>query len=413
MNIGIVTTWFERGASYVSKSYFETLSLKHNVYIYARGGEKYAIGDPKWDFEYVTWGKKVPNSIPTYIDWEDFKNWINSRKLDIILFNEQHSWEAVLKLRDLGIIIGTYIDYYTKDTVDFFNIYDFVLCNTKRHYSIFKNHSNAIYLPWGTDVNKFPFDIKKYNRSKIIFFHSAGMNPYRKGTDLLITAFNNIKGKAELIIHSQVPLDRTGSLYNKIISDSRITLVEEEIGIPGLYYLGDVYVYPTRLEGMGLTIPEALASGLPVITTNDAPMNEFIQNRINGLLVDVDEKKFRSDEYYWPMAICNINHLTECMELFIKNMDKLELFKQNSREYAEKNLDWEKNSKNLNSLILNIKANTNIDEQLKKIIYNYENKQKTKWKIHHVITSITQKYIPEKIMGILKEKIYYFWIWRI
>lgn len=57
MNIGIVTTWFERGAAYVSKAYFESLNNdENNIFIFARGGESYAKGDPKWDNEYVTWG---------------------------------------------------------------------------------------------------------------------------------------------------------------------------------------------------------------------------------------------------------------------------------------------------------------------------------------------------------------------
>lgn len=404
MNIGIVTTWFERGASYVSKSYFETLSLKHNVYIYARGGEKYAIGDPKWDFEYVTWGKKVPNSIPTYIDWEDFKEWVERNSIRIIIFNEQHSWEIILKSRELGVIIGAYIDYYTKETINFFKIYDFLLCNTKRHHEVFKNHPNVIYIPWGTSINEFPFRIEKINKNGIIFFHSSGMNPYRKGTDLVIKAFKQINNKSQLIIHSQIQLDRNSHLYKSIIEDSRIFLIEKEIGPPGLYHLGDIYVYPTRLEGIGLTIPESLASGLPVITTNDAPMNEFIINMVNGLLVDVEKKVMRSDKYYWPMAICNLDNLRSCMEFFILNENQITKFKQNSRNYAEKNLNWEKNSSDINKILSNIKRIEMINESLIKQISFYERKQTIKWKIHKEIIHISHKYMPIKILQFLKER---------
>ena len=55
MNVGIVTTWFERGAAYVSKAYMQTLSSQHNVFIYARGGEEAGTGDPNWDLPCVTW----------------------------------------------------------------------------------------------------------------------------------------------------------------------------------------------------------------------------------------------------------------------------------------------------------------------------------------------------------------------
>ena len=69
--------------------------------------------------------------------------------------------------------------------------------------------------------------------------------------------------------------------------DPRIEFIEKTVSAPGLYFRGDVYLYPTRLEGIGLTICEALASGLPVITTNDAPMNEFVIDGETGYLVDV------------------------------------------------------------------------------------------------------------------------------
>lgn len=42
MNIGIVRTWFERGAAYVSRQYMEVLAERHNIFIYARGGESFA-----------------------------------------------------------------------------------------------------------------------------------------------------------------------------------------------------------------------------------------------------------------------------------------------------------------------------------------------------------------------------------
>ena len=47
--IGIVTTWFERGAAYVSRAYRDALDSAFEVQIYARGGERCAPGDPRWD----------------------------------------------------------------------------------------------------------------------------------------------------------------------------------------------------------------------------------------------------------------------------------------------------------------------------------------------------------------------------
>jgi len=147
MNVGIVTTWFERGAAYVSRAYMESLSARHNVFIYARSGNFYAKGDPIWDKDYVTWGKKVPGRILTYIDWKDFKKWAVTNRLDAIIFNEQQSWEVIFRtIEELNVTIGTYVDYYKKESVPLFRAYDFLICNTKRHHSVFKDHPNAFYI---------------------------------------------------------------------------------------------------------------------------------------------------------------------------------------------------------------------------------------------------------------------------
>lgn len=350
MNIGIVTAWLERGAAYVSNAYLETLSRKHNVFIYARGAEKYAKGDQKWDKEYVTWGKRIPWKINTYVDWKDFKKWKLKNNLEIIIFNEQHSWEIILKtLMEMEVIIGAYVDFYLSGTVPFFKFYDFLLCNTMRHYSVFKDHPQAFYIPWGADTDMYKYRVKDGTCNGVTFFHSCGMSPLRKGTDILVRAFKQVKGNAKLVIHSQGAFDEHPSTASIVAKDSRIELIRAEVSAPGLYHLGDVYVYPTRLEGIGLTIAEALASGLPVITTNAPPMNEFVVHDLNGKLVDVE--RYQKGYYYWPESICSENALTEAMQFYVDNINNLKDYKYLARKYAEDNLDWQKNSCNLPDLL--------------------------------------------------------------
>jgi len=359
MNIGIVTTWFERGAAYVSRAYQHTLSQSHNVFIYARGGEKFGIGDPNWDNDKVHWGKTYKSRIPSYIDWADFHQWIKDNHLQLLLFNEQISWDIIIKCHfQLDIPIGSYIDYYKEKTVKFFDLYDFVLCNTKRHYSVFIHHNNAFYIPWGTTTDTLIPHLKintvKEN-SAITFFHSCGMSPYRKGTDLLVKAYKKFSGDSKLIIHAQTKDRILGQLREDIIADNRITLIEEEIPLPGLYHLGDIYVYPSRLDGIGLTIAEALSCGLPVITTDEPPMKEFIQEGRNGKLVKVKKYTKRYDHYYWPEAECDIDDLAKTMEYYLVDPDAIKIQGMAARKYAEEKLNWQNNSISLNDIVPSIK----------------------------------------------------------
>lgn len=353
MNIGIISTWFERGAAYVSRAYLDTLiNNGHRVFIYARGGEKYARNDPRWDKEYVTWGKRVRIGVAGFVYWPEFLSWIKKNHLDLLIFNEQQSWDVILRCLPLGIPLGAYVDYYTSRTVRYFRLYDFLLCNTLRHYSVFDYHPQAWYIPWGTDLEIFRGYHKPVSDSEIVFFHSSGINPSRKGTDLVVKAFHNIHGNARMVIHAQRFPEP--NLRTAITQDPRIALIEKTVSLPGMYHLGDVYVYPTRLEGIGLTIAEALASGLPVITTDNGPMNEFIKNEVNGRLVPVEKYRWRGDNYFWEESICNVEELTNAMQWYIDQHSRLPEFKLMARQYAEENLDWSVNSKELSNLLINV-----------------------------------------------------------
>ena len=195
MRIGIVTTWFERGAAYVSKQYQELLEESNEVFIYARGGEEFADKSSKWNEGNITWGIKYKNSTRTKINIKHFLNWIKINNIEAVLFNEQHEWLPIIACDEAGVLIGAYIDYYKKETVPFFKLYDFLICNTKRHFSVFENFDQSVYIPWGTDVDLFKPKTLKSLDSKTKFFHSAGMNPLRKGTDFVLKAASKLKNK--------------------------------------------------------------------------------------------------------------------------------------------------------------------------------------------------------------------------
>lgn len=341
MNIGIVTTWFDRGAAFVSKQIKDVLEAEHNVFVYARGGERSGKGNPNWDVEGVHWGPQLFWVGSGKIDKKDFIDWIHNNNIEVLIFNEQRWWQPIIWAKELGLKVGTYVDYYTAECVHNFKSYDFLICNTERHYSVFKSHPGAYFVKWGTDVQLFSpqSSDNESDSDSIVFFHSAGMDPYRKGTDLLISAFNKIKHKysMQLIIHSQVALD-VGE------DGDGIKVINKTIKPPGLFHLGDVYVYPSRLDGLGLTVCEALACGLPVITTNSQPMSEFIVDGVNGYLVSVEKGFNRSDGYFWPMSEVSVDDLASKMLLFCGDSLRLGLMKNQARKYALDERDWNKNA---------------------------------------------------------------------
>lgn len=364
MRIGIVTTWFERGAAYVSKQFVEVLQEEHDVFVYARGGEEYAIGDDEWDKGYVYWGKRYLMPVDkTYVDAKDFTLWLDSNRLDLVLFNEQRWWQPIKICKQKGVKTGAYIDYYTDSVMPLFELYDFLICNTKRHFSAFSWHKQAYYVPWGTDINVFkPKDnnVKEKADKNLVFFHSAGMSPFRKGTDFVIKAFDILSRtdlKSKLIIHTQINLTDffpdLSDVISTLINRGRLEIIEKTVSAPGLYHLGDVYVYPSRIEGIGLTIVEALACGLPVITVDNGPMNEFIFPP--SAVVEVKRFYCRSDGYYWPVCEVNLELLVSKMKEFVGKKSQVKEFKKTSREQAVNKFNWSDNKLLINKLFKNAK----------------------------------------------------------
>jgi 1,2-diacylglycerol 3-alpha-glucosyltransferase len=354
MNIGFVSTWFERGAAYVTKAYLETLSEKNNVFLYARGGETTGKGSPLWDKDYVTWGFRLSG---TKVNWKHFKKWIIRNNMDLIFFNEQTDLTLLAMTSQTfpSIKLGSYIDYYTTGMLESFNLFDFVICNTQRHYSVFKNHPQCFYLPWGTDTELYKQSTTK-SIDNPVFFHSAGMS-MRKGTDILIDVFISkmLYTRSKLIIHTQIPISKFHIANEKKLARYNIEVIEKTVAAPGLYHLGDIYVYPTTLEGIGLTIFEALSCGLPVITTDAPPMNEIVNNGI-GRLIQVEKYVSREDGYYWPLALISKDSLYESMKFYIDHTDEIASQRENAREFAVNHLKWENNRTQIHEIFESAKS---------------------------------------------------------
>ena len=60
--------------------------------------------------------------------------------------------------------------------------------------------------------------------------------------------------------------------------------------MPVLYRCADAFVFPSIKEGWGLVLLEAIASGLPIITSNIPPFTEFL-SKDSALLVNPDSSE--------------------------------------------------------------------------------------------------------------------------
>lgn len=325
MKIGIVTTWADCGAGHVSLAYAKALSASgFEVEIYSRG--QY-LRQQRWGVSASRpWPLHLDRSTAglTRVDSTQFAHWLRQARPDWLIFNEQRSWAPVLQAKAAGVACAAYVDYYRADSVELFQLYDLLFCHTLRHHSVFAHDPRACYIPWGVDTEFYSPGVRQglsdHVFEPLVIVHSAGMGgpSDRKGTDLALQAFARVAGEARLLLHTQLPRPQWPSNWiSAVRADPRIEVIEDPMDPVAFYQLGDLYLYPSRLEGIGLTLPEALACGLAAITTDAPPMSEFVQDGLNGSLVSVQAFRGRSDGYYWPENWVDPDQLRDCIQRYV------------------------------------------------------------------------------------------------
>jgi glycosyltransferase involved in cell wall biosynthesis len=122
----------------------------------------------------------------------------------------------------------------------------------------------------------------------------VGVLEPRKCLDQLVEAFGRIAPAAdglELIIAG-----KRGWMYDQIFGQVAALGLENRVRFPGyvpradlpaLYSGARAFVYPSRYEGFGLPVLEAMSCGTPVVTTNVSSMPEVAGD--GALLVDPDD----------------------------------------------------------------------------------------------------------------------------
>ncbi|HCU35535.1 MAG TPA: glycosyltransferase family 4 protein [Armatimonadetes bacterium] len=117
----------------------------------------------------------------------------------------------------------------------------------------------------------------------------------RKGLQLLLPALATLMGEGvafALMVVGDGPMrekleEQTAALGLAERTEFLGLRPREEV--PALYRRGDVFCLPSSSEGMANVILEALATGLPIITTRVPGTTELVVDGINGFVVPADD----------------------------------------------------------------------------------------------------------------------------
>jgi glycosyltransferase involved in cell wall biosynthesis len=177
-------------------------------------------------------------------------------------------------------------------------------------------------------------------------------NQFRKSLPLLVrsfAAFAADKDDATLFLHTD-PDDEAGSdlvdlLYRYglqekagITRGASVTCGASDAFLCRLYNLFDVFALPTMGEGFGLPLLEAMACGVPVVTTDCSAAGELVRGR--GALIRVRERIAVGPQSI-ELAVADAGHLTEILGDLYAAPTLGEEYRHAGRSYAEQ-MSWDR-----------------------------------------------------------------------
>ncbi|OOM79446.1 glycosyltransferase [Clostridium sp. BL-8] len=190
------------------------------------------------------------------------------------------------------------------------------------------------------DLKKFKSDKeeKRVDKNKFIIGNVSRLMPEKKGQDILIKAISKLKEEnynIECLFAGEAPIEENDNLekLKKICEEwgvkENIKFLGNVYDIPKLLSSIDIFVMPSRYEGFGIALIEAMAKGVPCVASNIDGPKEIIRNNEYGML-------FESENYY---------DLADKIKYIIKNIDKMK--SDEIQKYVISNFNIESMMENL------------------------------------------------------------------
>ena len=267
-------------------------------------------------------------------------NYCRSRRnqIDVVHFLHLHKWAAPWVYRLRRSAIATVISCTTFSEISTvpwkranerfykrlpFNLVDAVVASSiemRRYLENLGVRKPVTVIPNGVDLQRFRPATDESEKMRLRrklglplsgqLVLSVGAVQPRKGTDVLLEAFARLCGRDDEDPHLVVAGPRhdltrpsLSTFANRIQASiakgqisNRVTFVGEVKGIEDYYRAADIFVFPSRLEGMPNAVLEAMACGLPVVMTPFTGLSEDLGvDRTHFVISGWDSERLATD----------------------------------------------------------------------------------------------------------------------
>ena len=165
-------------------------------------------------------------------------------------------------------------------------------------------------VPNGIDTDFFDFRVTPAaQRSKVLAIRPL-FRAGKYGVDLALSTFERPLGNCRLSLVGEGPdaEEINGWIARKPAAKIDLHVgFQHRDGIRSLHRTHGVYFAPTRMDAQGVSMCEAMSSGMPVVTFDVCAIPEFVEDGISGLVGQIDDLQGIRDA---------IEHLSDDQNLF-------------------------------------------------------------------------------------------------
>jgi glycosyltransferase involved in cell wall biosynthesis len=239
-------------------------------------------------------------------------DWFNGSSL-LLRFSKLRQTRTVLNIHDIPYLeqkvegVSTPFSFRNwLNILNYCNLADCIVVNSEymrnnvlAWYRV--NLDKIVVIPNGVDLERFVGNEDKIALEGDPSILYVGHISRRKGVDVLIKAISKLKSKLP-----NIRLHLVGGGNNRDVA-----LLAKEEGIeknvifhgwaegsllPSYYKSADICVFPSRHEGFGIVILEAMASSIPVIASDIPSFREIVSHGLDGVLFEPENADALSKE---------------------------------------------------------------------------------------------------------------------
>lgn len=194
-------------------------------------------------------------------------------------------------------------------------------------------------IPNGVDVSQYPASGRSWSPPRIL---SVGRIVHQKGLDLGLRALAGLKDLDwEWRIAGDGPqVESLKSLASELGIAERVSFLgwQSREELAKWYHQSNLFLFPSRHEGMPNAVLEAMAGGLPVIATRIAGSEELVLDGETGLLVPTE----------------SVDELREALRTLLSDPNLRQRMGSASRRRVEQNYTWQKTAEAYQTILQQI-----------------------------------------------------------